>query len=181
MLHNHAADRELCRGRPPRRNCITGVRERKKRGIRVAAEAKSAPLRNQPAGQAGAGGLLEIPGSLLVIVLWPVGGYGQADALTSLPDRLLDLLGIGISWRLVRCGHSGQISTWLHVERQAFRPGHLARRRYSQRPRSLVAVRRGIFRVVGRRAGRNRLGLRGSGWDVVMGAALPALALGTRP
>jgi hypothetical protein len=82
----------------------------------------------------------------------PMGGDGQAYALAPFPDSLFDLAGAGVLWRLVTGGNSGQISARLHVERQAFGPGHLVGRRDGQRPRSLVAVHRGICRVIGDRA-----------------------------
>jgi len=100
--------------------------------------------------------------ALVIFFLWPgpVTGDGQADALARFPDCLFDVLSTGIPRDLVTCGHAGQVTARLHVERQAFWPGHLSGRRRGQRTGSLVAVSRGIRRVVSGRARQRRLWLR---------------------
>jgi len=98
-------------------------------------------------------------GSLVIVFLWTglVTGDGQADARARFRDGLLDVLSTGIPGRLVTYGHARQVGARLHVERQAFGPGHLAGRRDGQRHGGLVTVRRGICRVVSGRARQRRL------------------------
>jgi hypothetical protein len=103
---------------------------------------------------------------LVIFFLWhgPVIRDSQADARTRFPDCLLDVPSTGIPWDLVTCRHARQVTARLHVERQAFWPGHRARRRCGQRSGSLVAVRCSICRVVSARTRKRRFRSRWPGF-----------------